>query len=137
MLAVTLGLVMSHLKKLESMLELASRALTHGAPEIQDIPELERKNLLSIGNCLVEISNIRDRIYKIDPELKPKHMELYHSDELTYNMLDNLVAQALSAEEKEDLARAKEKFTELLSCSDLVHFQTIAQAGLYRVSLSS
>jgi hypothetical protein len=90
------------------------------------------ENRKVIGTAIYEIMELRERLYELDPSLKPKHLELYEKDEPTYQDLVGLVSKCFQYEWCGDLANAAVCFEELLGKSDLEYFQHIAQAGLYR-----
>lgn len=102
---------------------------------LKDVEELyTAENKRIIGGSIYDLGNLRKMIYRLDPTLEPKEMLLYENDEKSYRKLALLAAEACKLEESGEYQKAKIKFKSLLSESDILHFQHIAQAGLYRIN---
>jgi hypothetical protein len=88
--------------------------------------------LHKIGVAVHELWEIRDALYKLHPDIKRDFVSESEVDEIRFNALTALHAEALAAEADGRIAEAAAKFQQLLADSKFGFFKLCAEAGLWR-----
>jgi hypothetical protein len=98
---------MDALGKLHQTLKVAASLLDSAAGQIRDAALSPTKtHIHSIGEALVSIFEIQHAIYKLRPELEPKHEETSQEDSLANRRLGETLIAAYDLADNERLSEA-------------------------------
>ena len=129
---------MRNLNELDLILGEALEMTNDAACLIRASEELEtRVNLMDIGHAINRMWDIRDRIYELDPKLKPDFVAENRADKVRFNELQEVYVKATKSEHNGSYTEARSCYEELLDKSKYGHYTRLAEAGLYRVSTKS
>jgi hypothetical protein len=126
---------MASLNHIDMLLGESLECIDEAAGEIRDIdfPD-QRETLKQLGRTICELWEVRERIYKIRPDLKRDLVIEYEKDKQRFEELDDLKNRALGAEKNSATEEARGLYQTLLATSRFGYFRLLAEAGLYRVS---
>lgn len=125
---------MENSRTIDALLGEALECLSDAAREIKHADtKTPEENLIDIGRAIAQVWQVRERMYGINPELKPDFLRAIESDKTGYDELSKLLEQAHEAEKADALASAVDLFKLILEKSRFGHFDRCAQAGLYRI----
>ena len=106
---------MKKLSQIKQYLLIGVRALSEIPPILKDIPELNVQwNEVTIGTTIFELSQLRELLYQVEPNLRPSHMKLYEDNEAEYGVLANLIYLAEDCEKNGNRKDASDFYSELL-----------------------
>lgn len=121
--------------KILHLIRLASTSLGSTGPLYRDLEGLDKDKMLKkLGLALSTIFEIDEAICKVQPELTTDQWKLISEDKDAFNAEFEKLVDAMEAEKKGDLNRAKLLFTQIESSSVIEDNRTRAQAGLYRIN---
>jgi len=129
---------MSQLDEIDKFIGEALENIMVAAKLIRASDELDTDiNLRPIGKATCALWEVRDTIYKIQPDLTPDFVNELSENKIRYEELSKTHELARSFEEDGKLGKALIAFEELLFKAEIGHFKRLAEAGLYRVSQKS
>ncbi len=129
---------MSQLDEIDKFIGEALENIMVAAKLIRANDELDTDiNLRPIGKSTCALWEVRDTIYKIQPNLKPEFVNELSENKNRYEALSKTHELARSFEEDGKFGQAETAFKELLLEAKIGHFKRLAEAGLYRVSQKS
>ena len=119
---------------LDILLGEALERLDRAAGKVREIPELdENTNNKNLGRAIVEIWEVRERMYQHWPELKLSFVSEIEEDENRYYTLASLLAEGLKHEKAGNLKEAESAYQNVRKVSSYGYFKMQAEAGLYRL----
>jgi len=129
---------MSQLDEIDKFIGEALENITVAAKLIRTNDELDTDiNLLPIGKATYALWEVRNTIYKIQPDLTPDFVNELSENKIQYEELSKTHELACSFEEDGQFKEALTAFEALLLKAKIGHFKRLAEAGLYRVSQKS
>lgn len=129
---------MASLEHLDLLLGEALECIVQAADEVRDIDIDNRKEILMrLGTATSELWGIREILYKINSSLKRDFVREFEHDKERFENLNELQINAYKAEKNGDLDYAMSIYQKLLKISRFGYFRLLAEAGLYRVSIST
>ena len=91
-------------------------------------------NVDKLGAAIVEVWEVRQRLYALRPDLKRDFVVEYEVNVKRYETLSKVHEEAAAAEREGNLAQATSLYRKLLHESQFGFFKLCAEAGLYRLS---
>ncbi len=121
-------------EKLDILLGEALERLDAAAGLVRAIPGLDdTTNLRDLGRAIWHSWEVRERLYRQWPRLRPDFVAESQADPQRYERMQELVARAIAAEEVGSLEAAEAAFQELRATSSYGYFKLQAEAGLFRL----
>ena len=128
---------MKTLRQLDHLLAEAAQCLDDSAQAVREIPDIETKaGLIRIGTAMNSIWELREIVHKISPELRPAFVEEHETDVARYEELEAMAGVAYKLEHSGEIVAAIASFEALRNKARFGYFQMVAEAGLFRLSVS-
>ncbi len=123
---------------LDSLIGEALECLNEAARGVRDLKiEPVDDNVKKFGAAIIELWEVRERLYTIKPELKRDFVVESEVNPERYEALLKVHEAAALAESNGNLQQAKILFKKLLDESKFGFFKLCAEAGLYRIDNDS
>lgn len=124
---------MASLEHIDLELGEALECMMGAAGDIRLVDTLDTDTQLKrIGRATMILWEIREDIYRINPNLRVEHAKEIEEDKARFESLSEIHSKACTAEDTGRLQDARAAFAELLAASQYGHFTRLAEAGLYR-----
>jgi len=126
---------MASLEHLDFLLGEALENIMEAAREVRELHSADTKERLKLlGTATFQLWQIRDAIYRLNPELKRDFVREYEQDKERYEELMKSVNAAVQAERGSHPETAMKLYEQLMRTSRFGFFRMVAEAGLYRIS---